>query len=194
MSWGFYGRQQELQGLRDMLNRQRWFFARITGRRRIGKTTLVQQALQATPTRPVFYVQIPDSAPAGVLSAAHDAMETFGLPPDRFPRPDSLLAFARTVGQLASPSRSVPLARQLPPKLAGRAAQSRVGHQLQARSRARRSGRRSSGAGGGTRTRATCGPTLRGAEPPRHRRLIAHPQDRRLLGSKGHRDRSRGHQ
>ena len=102
MSWGFYGRAQELLGIRDILTRNRWFFARITGRRRIGKTTLVQQALQTTPTRPVFYVQIPDSAPAGVLSAVHDAMETFGLAPDRFPRPDSLLAFARTVGQLAS--------------------------------------------------------------------------------------------
>lgn len=102
MSWGFYGREQELQGLREILQRRRWFFARITGRRRIGKTTLVQQALQATPTRPVFYVQVPDSAPAGVLSAVHDAMETFGLSPDRFPRPDSLLTLARTVGQLAT--------------------------------------------------------------------------------------------
>lgn len=102
MSWGFYGREQELRGLRDILQRPRWFFARITGRRRIGKTTLVQQALQALPTRPVVYVQIPDSAPAGVLSAVHDAMETFGLDTATFPRPDSLLALARTVGQLAS--------------------------------------------------------------------------------------------
>lgn len=100
MSWGFYGRGQELQGLREILSRNRWFFARLTGRRRIGKTTLVQHALQATPTRPVFYVQIPDSAPAGVLSAVHDAMDTFGLAPDKFSRPDILLAFGRTVGQL----------------------------------------------------------------------------------------------
>lgn len=102
MTWGFYGREQELQQLGDVLGRRRWFFVRLTGRRRIGKTTLVQQALQRSPDRPVFYVQVPDSAPAGVLSAVHDAMETFGLPPDQFPRPDSLLAFARTVGQLAS--------------------------------------------------------------------------------------------
>lgn len=109
MSWAFYGREQELQGLRDILSRNRWFFVRMTGRRRIGKTTLVQQALQATPTRPVFYVQIPDSGPAGVLSAVHDAMDTFGLAPDRFPRPDSLLAFARTVGQLVSAGHLVAL-------------------------------------------------------------------------------------
>ena len=100
MDWGFYGRGLELQQLRDILSRNRWFFARLTGRRRIGKTALVQQALQATPARPVFYVQIPDSAPAGVLSAAHDAMDTFGLAHAQFARPDSLLAFARTVEQL----------------------------------------------------------------------------------------------
>ena len=109
MSWGFYGREQELHGLRDILSRNRWFFTRITGRRRIGKTTLVQQALQATPTRPVFYVQVPDSGPAGVLSAVHDAMDTFGLAAELFPRPDSLLAFARTVGQLASAGHLVAL-------------------------------------------------------------------------------------
>ncbi|MEQ1910552.1 MAG: ATP-binding protein, partial [Vicinamibacterales bacterium] len=76
MSWGFYGREQELGRLRDILARNRWFFVRVTGRRRIGKTTLVQQALQAMPARPVFYVQIPDSGPAGVLSAVHGAMDT----------------------------------------------------------------------------------------------------------------------
>lgn len=59
--------------------------------------------------RPVFYVQIPDSAPAGVLSAVHDAMGTFGLAPDQFPRPDSLLAIARTVGQLVSAGHLVAL-------------------------------------------------------------------------------------
>lgn len=100
MDWGFYGRSQELQQLRLILSRNRWFFARLTGRRRIGKTTLVQHALQTAPARPVFYVQIPDSAPAGVLSAVHDAMDTFGLPLDQFSRPDSLLAFARTVEEM----------------------------------------------------------------------------------------------
>lgn len=102
MSWGFYGRDVELEALRQILSRNRWFFARITGRRRIGKTALVQQALQATPARPVFYLQIPDSGPAGVLSAAHDAMDTFALDHEKFPRPDSLLAVARSVGQMVA--------------------------------------------------------------------------------------------
>ena len=91
MSWGFYGRSRELAQLDGIFARGRWFFARITGRRRIGKTALVQRALQNLGGRQIFYVQVPDSGPAGVLSAVHDAMDTFGLPIERFPRPDSLL-------------------------------------------------------------------------------------------------------
>jgi uncharacterized protein len=100
MEWGFYGRARELQELREILGRKRWFFARITGRRRIGKTTLVQQALRASPGRRVFYVQVPDSAPAGVLSAVRDAMDTFDVPHETYPRPDSLLALAQTIEAL----------------------------------------------------------------------------------------------
>lgn len=73
----------------------------ITGRRRIGKTTLIQQALSVVGPRDLLYVQIPDSAPAGVLSAVADSMDTFGLDPDRFARPTSLRALAQTVGELA---------------------------------------------------------------------------------------------
>lgn len=100
MSWGFYGRSRELAHLGDIFSRNRWFFARITGRRRIGKTTLVQQALKAHAVNMVFYVQIPDSAPAGVLSAVHDAMDTFAVPAERFSRPTSLLDLARLIEQL----------------------------------------------------------------------------------------------
>lgn len=100
-AWGFYGRTHERQDLQNILGRRRWFFARITGRRRIGKTTLVQQALAGlVPAAPIFYVQIPDSAPAGVLSAVADAMDTFQLDPLQFPRPTSLLELSRTVKAL----------------------------------------------------------------------------------------------
>jgi hypothetical protein len=98
MSWGFYGRQRELDEVRAILSRRRWFFARITGRRRIGKTTLVQRALR--PDLPVFYVQIPDSAAAGVLSAVSDAMDTFGIDRQKFQRPNSLLTLARSIQEL----------------------------------------------------------------------------------------------
>jgi len=99
--WAFYGRNGELQQLETILRRQRWFFARITGRRRIGKTTLIQRALEHTRTDRVFYVQIPDSAPAGVLSAFSDAMETFDISPSTIARPTTLLEMAQTVGALA---------------------------------------------------------------------------------------------
>lgn len=98
VEWGFYGRQEELHQLRAIFARQRWFFVRITGRRRIGKTSLVQRALQDD-TRRVFYVQIPDSGPAGVMSAVRDAMHTFGLL-DRFGAPTSLLELARLIEAL----------------------------------------------------------------------------------------------
>jgi hypothetical protein len=65
------------------------------------QTTLVQQALSAGPERPVLYVQIPDSAPAGVLSAFIDSMQTFEIPADRFARPSSLRALANTIGDMA---------------------------------------------------------------------------------------------
>jgi hypothetical protein len=99
MSWGFYGRSDELGALRAILARDRWFFARITGRRRIGKTTLVQRALEGDP-RPVLYVQIPDSGPAGVLSSVADAMDTFGVDTARYPEPKSLSELAELIRRL----------------------------------------------------------------------------------------------
>lgn len=99
--WGFYGRSLELRQIESILRRGRWFFVRVSGRRRIGRTTLIQQGLRASVPDRVLYVQIPDSAPAGVLSAVSDAMDTFGFDPTQFPRPSSLLELARTIGVLA---------------------------------------------------------------------------------------------
>lgn len=100
--WQFYGRRDQLDTLAGMLNRKRWFFAKVEGRRRIGKTALIQRAIRQTGVeRPILYVQIPDSEPAGVLSAVNDAFETFGVPGDRFPRPRDLSQLARTFGAMA---------------------------------------------------------------------------------------------
>jgi uncharacterized protein len=100
MEWGFYGRQVELQQLRSILQRNRWFFAKLSGRRRIGKTTLIQRALLGG-SRPVLYMQIPDSGPAGVLSALRDAFETFAITPDVTPLPTTLSELATTIGVLS---------------------------------------------------------------------------------------------
>ncbi len=99
MGWGFYGRGTELEALKSILGRKRWFFARITGRRRIGKTTLIRQALQTHDPQKILYVQIPDSAPAGVLSTVIDSMQTFGLGPG-IRRPSTLRELAQIVGDL----------------------------------------------------------------------------------------------
>src|SRR4051794_37938258 len=100
--WKFYGRREQLADLERMLDRKRWFFAKVTGRRRIGKTTLIQQAMEELGSeQPVFYVQIPDSEPAGVLSAVNDALETFDVPPDRHPRPNDLLQLAKLLEGMA---------------------------------------------------------------------------------------------
>lgn len=97
-TWGFYGRSEELSTLKRIIERKRFFFARITGRRRIGKTSLIQQALGGYRER-VLYVQIPDSEEAGVLSAFGDALSIFGVSRLRSP-PKTLAELATAIGEL----------------------------------------------------------------------------------------------
>jgi AAA+ ATPase superfamily predicted ATPase len=99
--WRFYGRTAELQELASVLARGRWFFVKIAGRRRIGKTTLVRNALPSSSPLSLYYVQIPDSGEAGVLSAVCDALDTFQVPKDRFPHPHTLADFAKLIEALA---------------------------------------------------------------------------------------------
>jgi uncharacterized protein len=95
-SWGFYGRQQELAQLRAILQRKRWFFVQIAGRRRIGKTSLIQQAMSHAGREGTLYIQIPDSDPAGVLTACNDYLQTFGFEQ----RVGHLQQLAQLIGQL----------------------------------------------------------------------------------------------
>ena len=99
-NWRFYGRTTELDALIDIMRRNRWFFVKITGRRRIGKTTLVQQAIAARGSTSIVYVQIPDSGDAGVLSTFVDALETFGIQREQFPYPRSLAEMSATIEAL----------------------------------------------------------------------------------------------
>ncbi len=101
MTWGFYGRQVELGQLVEIFRRRRWFFVKITGRRRIGKTTLIREALERAGERKVIYVQIPDSSPPSVMSAVAEAMEIFDIPHDRFSPPTSLSELAELIAKLA---------------------------------------------------------------------------------------------
>ncbi len=95
--WGFYGRHDERGRLTAMLRRGRWFFAKVAGRRRIGKTALVQQALEADRRDRVLYIQIPDADPAGVLSTARDFLTLFGV---HEALPTDLPSLARRIGSL----------------------------------------------------------------------------------------------
>jgi hypothetical protein len=62
---------------------------------------LVKVALQSiAPERPLFYMQLPNSAPPGLLSAVTDALDTFHIPEDTFSRPKNLAQLAKLVFQL----------------------------------------------------------------------------------------------
>lgn len=96
--WSFYGRRSELQQMQRILERRRWFFLQISGRRRIGKTALIQEALRGAGIAKTLYVQIPDSDPAGVVAACNGYLETFGINA----RVTSLGELAQLIGRLAA--------------------------------------------------------------------------------------------
>ena len=73
--WGFYGRNTELLDIDKIVSRGRWFFCSITGRRRIGKTSLIQRALKSRTDRLHFYFQVPDSDERGVVQAFQEAVK-----------------------------------------------------------------------------------------------------------------------
>lgn len=76
IQWDFYGRRTELAQIEELLRRNSFFFCSISGRRRIGKTSLIQQALstQKQGAR-ALYVQIPDSDERGVIQVFEDSIE-----------------------------------------------------------------------------------------------------------------------
>ncbi len=75
MAWAFYGRSAELKKISNILNRGAFFFCQISGRRRIGKTTLLKEALDQAKSSRRFYVQIPDSDARGVAGAFENALK-----------------------------------------------------------------------------------------------------------------------
>ncbi len=97
MPWAFYGRRQELEQLQRILERRRWFFLQISGRRRIGKTALIQEALRTAGIAKTLYIQIPDSDPTGVVAACNGYLDVFGL--DK--RVSTLGELAALIGRLA---------------------------------------------------------------------------------------------
>jgi AAA+ ATPase superfamily predicted ATPase len=76
--WGFYGRAAEQAEIDKIVSSGRWFFCSISGRRRIGKTTLIQRALEKRSAIGAIYFQVPDSDERGVVQTFQDALEDSG--------------------------------------------------------------------------------------------------------------------
>lgn len=75
--WQFYGRAEPLSELRRIVNAERWFFCRIEGRRRIGKTSLLSQLTNedASLSERLIYMQVPDSDERDVATAFQRALK-----------------------------------------------------------------------------------------------------------------------
>ena len=82
--WKFYGRGAELGLVLACMRRNRWFFGAIRGRRRVGKTALVRQALKILkkdiqgPNQAIL-VELPDSTPRDAASVFRRAVRQAGL-------------------------------------------------------------------------------------------------------------------
>jgi uncharacterized protein len=63
LDWSFYGRTEPLAELRRIVEAGRWFFCRIEGRRRIGKTTLLGHLARSSDdlSSQLIYMQTPNS-------------------------------------------------------------------------------------------------------------------------------------
>lgn len=76
--WRFYGRNRVKDLLQAVLSRDRFFFLKIEGRRRIGKSRLVLQCLaDAKLLHRSFRVQVPDAEPGGLITTVEDALSIF---------------------------------------------------------------------------------------------------------------------
>jgi len=114
--WEFYGRRDELGGLLEKMHRDHWFFGAIHGRRRIGKTALVQQALSTlaedkSNARPALLIQLPDGNAADLAAVFRNAVREAGLESrlDGGDRIRDLPGMAAAVGALCAEGTTVVL-------------------------------------------------------------------------------------
>ena len=106
-AWHFYGREVELGALLKRLRSHRWFFGSIRGRRRIGKTVLLRQALQLLKDdhpsgRRVLLFQVPDSTPADAARVFRTSLVggDFGHAISDAGRPSNLPELAVAIGNV----------------------------------------------------------------------------------------------
>ncbi|UCU92292.1 ATP-binding protein [Hydrogenophaga taeniospiralis] len=74
--WKFYGRTEPLSELTRIVNAGRWYFCRIEGRRRIGKTSLLSQLAKVDEvlSERIVYMQVPDSDERDVATTFQRAL------------------------------------------------------------------------------------------------------------------------
>ncbi len=101
-TWGFYGRITEQAEIEKIISSGRWFFCAVSGRRRIGKTTLIQRALTSRPDLGAFYFQVPDSDERGVLQTFQDALEDSGASVEVVQRNRTFAEMAEIISFLCS--------------------------------------------------------------------------------------------
>lgn len=84
----------------SVLRRESWFLLRVSGRRRIGKTALVREALRSSGRQRVAYVQVDDAEPAAVVATARRHLALSGVPDSQLPV--DLVTLAASLGDLAA--------------------------------------------------------------------------------------------
>lgn len=102
--WSFYGRTEPLAELTRIVDAGRWFFCRIDGRRRIGKTTLLSQLAKTDDAlaAKLIYMQVPDSDERDVAATFRRSLSECELVPAR--------DLAEVVTDFASMARAIGMA------------------------------------------------------------------------------------
>jgi uncharacterized protein len=103
-SWEFYGRTESLSELKKLVQSGRWFFCRIEGRRRIGKTRLLAQLAATTPNfgPKLIHMQVPDSDPRDVAATFRRSLSEceHKIAQRLAPRVTDFASMAAAIGQL----------------------------------------------------------------------------------------------
>jgi len=102
--WSFYGRGTQLEELKRLVHRENWFFCRIQGRRRIGKTALLKHlaTLDGDLLARLLYMQVPDSDQFDVVATFKAALGQSDLQVarDLVPKVDDFASMAAAIGTL----------------------------------------------------------------------------------------------
>nr|MCR4720999.1 ATP-binding protein [Lachnospiraceae bacterium] len=76
----FFGRKRELTQLKNLISSDGMLMSLIYGRRRIGKSELVKQAIKESGTKSIFYVCKQITEESNVQSLCEVLSDSLGLP------------------------------------------------------------------------------------------------------------------